>query len=443
MILTILLAKLIAKILNILNFGATTLPGKVALRLRYNILNRLSKGVKIICVTGTNGKTTTCALLEYALKAQGLSYFVNKSGANMISGVATAFLMNCNALGRCRREYAILECDENSLPEISRYIDASIIAVTNIFRDQLDRYGEIDSALNSIIYGINNMPCALLLLNSDCPITYSISEKCENDILTFGINADFKQEGVKEGRFCPICKSELIYKSEVYAQLGSYFCPRCAFKRVFPDVYVENISFSAPLGATFSICDKYSKEPASTMLGGIYNIYNYCCAKAVLKALGIDKEGILGGFSGAFGRMERFMCGNKELLLLLVKNPVGFSNCINTAEKMKGNLNLVFALNDNDADGRDVSWIWDVSFEKLKGEAHKAYTIGTRSYDMALRLKYDGITADKAIDGEDYKSLIELIEKSENDFVVFANYTSMMHMRKFFVQAFGGREFWE
>ena len=182
MIFTILISKLIAKALNLLNFGATTLPGRVALRLKIDILNRLSKGVKIICVTGTNGKTTTCALLEYALNKKGLSYFINKSGANMLSGVATAFIMNCNLLGKCKREYAILECDENSFPEISRYLDASIVGVTNIFRDQLDRYGELDSALNSIISAVGNLPKADIVLNADCPLTYSISKHCENHL---------------------------------------------------------------------------------------------------------------------------------------------------------------------------------------------------------------------------------------------------------------------
>ena len=443
MLLIILLSKLIAAVLHFFGSGATTLPGRIALELKYNILNRLSRGAEIICVTGTNGKTTTCALLEHALESQGLSYFINKSGANMISGVATAFIMNCNLLGKCRKKYAILECDENSLPEISRYIDARIIAVTNLFRDQLDRYGEIDSALNSIIAGINNMPESLLILNADCPITYSISEKCDNQILTFGINASFSQNAVADSRFCPICKNELAYNSRVYAQLGDYYCKRCGYKRVYPDVFISDISEQENGGYSFFINENGINELSKTTLGGIYNVYNLCCAATVLKALGIYKSGVFDGFSGAFGRMERFYFNSNEILLLLVKNPVGFSNCINYVSKLKDDFNLVFALNDNEADGCDVSWIWDTSFAPICCKGKRLYTTGKRSYDMALRLKYDGIKTDVAINGEDYNRLIKIIIEENESFVVFANYTSMMNMRKFFTEAFGGKEFWE
>ena len=360
----------------------------------------------------------------------------------MISGVATAFLMNCSIFGRCKKEYAILECDENSLPEISRYIDASIVAVTNVFRDQLDRYGELDSAFKAIISGINNMPEALLVLNADCPITYSIADKCENEIFTFGVDANCSQNAVSDSRFCPICGNELEYKSRVYAQLGNFSCPKCAYKRAHPELIISDINETDGV-CSFVVNQGSDAEPASTMLGGIYNVYNFACAAAVLSTLGLYECALLDDFSGAFGRMERFNCGDKKVLLMLVKNPVGFSNCISYASKLSGKHNLVFALNDNEADGCDVSWIWDTSFSFLEGVGENIITIGRRSFDMALRLKYDGINTALSIDGEDYCKLIELIRESKNDFVVFANYTSMMNMRKFFVEAFGGKEFWE
>ncbi len=352
---SIITAKFISKLLRFFNLGATTLPGRIALKMKYNILNTLSKGVEIICITGTNGKTTSCALVEHALKNEGYSYFINKSGANMISGVATSFIENSSVFGKCKKEYAILECDENSFPEISRYLDAEIVAVTNVFRDQLDRYGETETTLKTIVSATHNMPEAVLVLNADCPLTYSISEKCENEIITFGINADYKLKSADDNRFCPICKSELIYKSKVYAQLGNYYCPRCAFRRAYPDVCAEEITVLDDGSSEFFI-NGNKRELMSTSLGGIYNVYNYCCAYAILKTLGI-KSNSLNTFSGAFGRMERFSGDGFEVLMLLVKNPVGFSNCINFASKMSG-YNFVFALNDNEADGIDVSWIW-------------------------------------------------------------------------------------
>ncbi len=442
-IIAIITAKLILKIVRVFGGGATTLPGRVALKMKYNILNRLSKGVKIICITGTNGKTTTCALVEHAFRTLGFSYFINKSGANMISGVASSFIENSSVFGRCKKEYAILECDENSFPEISRYLDARVVAVTNIFRDQLDRYGETENTLNTVLSAIKNMPEATLVFNADCPLTYSLSEKCDNEIITFGVNADFEKSFAEDNRFCPVCKSELIYRSRVYAQLGNYFCPCCSFKRVYPDVCAENIVSLDDSSSRFFVSKKTQNEPVSISLGGIYNIYNYCCSVAILNTLGIDDNGALSSFSGAFGRMEKFLGDGFEILLLLVKNPVGFSNCVSYVSKMKGDFSLVFALNDNEADSTDVSWLWDVSFSKLRNPFCSFITIGKRSYDMALRLKYDGIQPSVMIDGEDYDRLVKTIKKQGKNTVVFANYTSMMNMRKRFVATFGGKEFWE
>lgn len=436
---SILIAKLTAKILHFLGKGATTLPGRIALYLKYNILNNLSSGVKIICVTGTNGKTTTCALIEHALKKQGVSYFINKSGANMITGVATAFVMNSTIFGKCKKDYAILECDENSLPMISRYIDADVVVVTNLFRDQLDRYGEISHTLNKIKEGIDNMPQAQLVLNADCPLTFSLSHYCSNKVSTFGINAAFHDNSLSDNRFCPFCNCELSYHSKVYAQLGNYYCPNCSYQRTKPNFLVTDIIDICEFSSSFVV----DGNLLQITLGGVYNIYNFCSAALALKILGFSDYSSLCTFSGAFGRMERFKNGTQNILLMLVKNPVGFSSCIKYASKIKGEIDIAFALNDNAADGKDVSWIWDSSLADLKVKNAFFYTVGTRSYDMALRLKYDSFFVTKAIDDEDYSNLIEIIKSSSRDFVVLANYTSMMNMRHLFIENFGGKEFWQ
>lgn len=436
---SIIVAKLTAKILHVLGKGATTLPGRVALYLKYNILNSLSKGVKIICVTGTNGKTTTCALIEHALKQQGVSYFINKSGANMITGVATAFVMNSSIFGKCKKNYAILECDENSLPMISRYIDADVVVVTNLFRDQLDRYGEISHTLNKIKEGIENMPQAVLVLNGDCPLTFSLSHHCSNKVLTFGINSGFQDDTVSDNRFCPFCNTELAYHSRVYAQLGNYYCPNCSYQRTKPNFLVTDIIDICEFSSSFVV----DGNLLQITLGGVYNIYNFCSAALALRTLGFGDYTPLCSFSGAFGRMERFKNGTQNILLMLVKNPVGFSSCIKYASKIKGEIDIAFALNDNAADGKDVSWIWDSSLADLKVKNAFFYTVGTRSYDMALRLKYDSFSVVKALENEDYKNLIDIIRHSTRDFVVLANYTSMMNMRHLFIENFGGKEFWQ
>ena len=433
MIIAIITAKIIAFFLHLFNKGATTLPGKIALKMKYNILTKLSRGVKIICVTGTNGKTTTCALIAHALKSGGFSYFINGSGANMLSGVTTSFIMNSTLTGRCKKEFAILECDENSLPLISRYIDAEIVAVTNIFRDQLDRYGEISHTLCAIKNGIENMPGATLILNADDPVSFSLSS-LKNKCVTFGVNADLKRSAISDGRYCPVCKSELKYKSRTFAQLGGFYCTKCNYRRRTPDYEINDISNN---------CFMIDGRLYSTSLKGAYNLYNFCAAYAVLSQLKAGDVNALCSFSGAFGRMESFKNGSKTIVLLLVKNPVGLSECIRFVSSVKGEIDIAFALNDNEADGKDVSWIWDSDFTPLLSKNASVTTLGKRSADMALRLKYDSIIADNILDGEAYRELIKIIKSIEKDYIVFASYTAMMNMRHLFISEFGGHDFWK
>lgn len=439
MIIALIISKLVAKVLRLFGKGATTLPGKIALALKYNILNPLSKNVHIICVTGTNGKTTTCALIEHILQKQEKSYFINKSGANMLTGVTTSFVMNSSIFGRCRKDYAILECDENSMPLISRYIDAEIVVVTNVFRDQLDRYGEIDYTLSKIKQGIDYMPDSVLVLNTDCPLTYSLSQTCKNNVVTFGINGNITNDFVSDNTYCPICSSPLVYSSRVYAQLGGFYCKQCGYSRTTPKFQVEEITSTNSQNSRFVL----NNQQIHLSIGGIYNIYNALAAIAALDCLMINGTEDISTFTGAFGRMEKFKTKNGYALLLLVKNPVGLSNCIEYVSNEFGKINAVFVLNDNPADSTDVSWIWDSSFSQLKGVINSSITMGIRAYDMALRLKYDDIIVDRIIDGEDYQRLIELINSDSENYVVFSTYTAMLKMRHDFVDAFGGKEFWE
>ncbi len=434
---TLLVAKVTAAILNLLGRGATSLPGKIAVSLKSDILSVLAKGVHIICVTGTNGKTTTCALIEQGLKSNAKSYFVNRGGANMLGGIVSAFIANSGVFGKCKKDFAVLECDENSFPIIARYIDADCIAVTNIFRDQLDRYGEVGTTLSKIRNAVELMPDATLCLNADCPLTYSLSLHCQNKAVTYGVGADLKNRIIVDNRFCPKCGNVLDYRCVVYSQLGDYVCRNCGFSRPTPDYCITDIMELDGLGSRFMI----NSHLVRLSLGGIYNVYNYCAAVCVLGVFGINNVGAVCDYGGAFGRMEHFKCGSRDLLLMLVKNPVGLSSCINYVSKMQGNPAIVFALNDNAADGRDVSWIWDASFYPLS-DFDEFYTVGKRSLDMAVRLKYDGIRC-AALDGECYGRLTDIIKSSDKNFVIMSTYTSMMNMRPDFVSNFGGKEFWK
>ncbi|MBR3149571.1 MAG: DUF1727 domain-containing protein [Eubacterium sp.] len=437
----ILSARITSFFLRLFGKGATTLPGRAALFFKYDILTKLSQSVRVICVTGTNGKTTTCALLNYALENADKSCFINKSGANMLSGVTTAFVLNSTLFGRCKKDFAILECDENSLPLISRYLDAEVLAVTNVFRDQLDRYGEVTHTLGAIENSIRNMPCATLALNADCPLTYSLS-RFDNDTVTFGVNGNFGGVDISEARYCPVCSAELLYDSRVFAHLGKYRCKRCGYSRKNADYEAENITLLGENGSEFTLKANGTNTPVSLTLGGIYNVYNYICAAAVLDVLGVGSASSLCGFEGAFGRTEYFRNDKTSVLLMLVKNPVGFSSCASYASKIKGADSIIIAINDNAADGRDVSWLWDSDIDCLSSVNARFYTFGLRAWDMTLRLKYGGIDVCETLDGEDMSKLMKIV-KSSRYTIVLANYTSMMKIRKSLRRYFGGKEFWE
>jgi len=358
----------------------------------------------------------------------------------MLTGVTTSFIENSTLFGRCKKDFAVLECDENSLPLISRYLDAEVLAVTNIFRDQLDRYGEVTHTLSVIKNGADNMPAACLVLNADCPLTNSLADSHRH--IKYGLDADFGEIDISEARYCPRCENVLTYDKKVFSHLGTYRCNRCGYQRGNTDVAATDIKLFGENGSEFTLVTDGDSIPCRTSLGGVYNIYNYICAVSVLKAVDINDFSLLSDFDGAFGRMEVFKGGGKKVLLLLVKNPVGLSSCVSYASRIHGTDALVLALNDNAADGRDVSWIWDSDIEPLKSMGCGFYTFGTRAYDMTLRLKYSYIPVKQTLTGEDTASLFEVIDSGKNT-VIMANYTAMMKIRKALRHRFGGKDFWE
>lgn len=436
MIITIIiaLARLCEKLLRLFGRGATSFPGKLALFLKKDILKSLSRGVRIIAVTGTNGKTTTCAMIESALKKAGVSCFLNRSGANLITGVTAAFIANCNLFGRCRYDCAVLECDENALKKISLYIDAQILVVTNIFRDQLDRYGEVSSTLAAIREGAGNMKNALLVLNADDPLTFSLS-RLGNPYVSFGISKRLSLGGRGESEFCPFCGTAYEYAFRTYSQLGGFYCPSCGYARETPDYSAEEVFLQDPDTSSFFAVFRGKAALVSVNLGGIYNVYNALAAAAALREFGVglsDVENALSEFGGAFGRMERF----ENVRMLLVKNPAGFTQTVNYIKPLAVH-NLIFVLNDNDADGKDVSWIWDAQID-IGDHVENVYAFGIRSGDMALRLKYAGIQAKIIKNYDEFKKIT-----SQPDTVIIPTYTAMMALRPYFAHRSGKKEFWQ
>lgn len=453
-LLSCIVCRLVTFILHKLGRGATTLPGRVALKVKRNVLSDLSKNVKVIIVTGTNGKTTSCRIIEEGLKTAGKTYFINKSGANLITGITASFIMNSTITGKATKEYAIVECDENAFREVSRYIRADVILVTNVFRDQLDRYGEVTHTLNAIKQSVMNLPNAVVCLNADCSLTYSMSREIPNKIITYGVNVPFdknaKEPEISDAKYCIFCKHEYKYSYHTYGHLGGFKCENCGYERVNPDFSVTSVEELKPNSSIVVTDFNGDKNLTKINIGGAYNVYNAVGCAAGLFALGIGMNTIykaLENFNGAFGRMEQFDSGDNKINVILVKNPAGFSQTMSFLSSIKDDFTLIMSLNDNAADGRDISWIWDVDFGGIfeKSNVKEIYVSGKRCYDMAVRVKYEGVTEDriKVIENEDYNKLVDIAVSQGRDVYIVPTYTSMMTMRPVIAKRLGGKEFWE
>lgn len=452
--LSCLVCRFVHFILHKMGRGATTMPGRVALKVKRNVLSDLSKNVKVIIVTGTNGKTTSCRIIEEGLKKAGKTYFINKSGANLITGITSSFIMNSTVTGKNKYEYAIVECDENAFREVSRYIHCDVVLVTNVFRDQLDRYGEVTHTLNAIKESIKNLPDAVICLDADCSLTYSISRDVNNKIVTFGVDVPFDENAkapeISDAKYCIFCKHEYDYTYHTFGHLGGFVCKNCGYKRPIPDFAVTEIHELAQNHSVVSANFNSDNRLVKINIGGAYNIYNAIGCAAGLSCLDIDTDTIISAldtFNGAFGRMEQFNAGDHKVNIILVKNPAGFTQTMNFIKSVKDDFTLVLSLNDNAADGRDVSWIWDVDFAGIfeKDNVKELYVTGKRCYDMAVRVKYEGVGGRKinVIENEDYNKLADLAQNSERDVYIVPTYTSMMTMRPVIAKRLGGKDFWE
>ena len=433
--------------------GGTDLPGRIALKLCPDLLGRLAKDVTAIVVTGTNGKTTTSRMIEQALSDSGISFFANQSGANLMGGVTTEFACHSGILsGKCRYPYALIESDEGAFPSITKNIKPKQIVVTNFFRDQLDRYGEVSHTVNKIRTGIANCPEATLCLNADDSLCASLAEDVPNPVIFFGVNTPVYKEqvhDVSDAPYCIHCKSEYVYDYITYGHLGGYRCPKCGYSRPVPDVAVTAVKSSDAECSAIEITTDGRTLPAVVNLPGGYNIYNAVACMAAAKGLGLDlqltAEG-LARFRCGFGRMEKFEINGTPVRMILIKNPAGCNQVLNFLTNTQGKLVFAAALNDRAQDGRDISWIWDVDFEKLLSlgdDLEAVYVSGIRAEDMALRFKYAGIPGEKLHLEKDYDRLMEQMTAQPNPVYLMPTYTAMLHMRDRISRKYGFKEYWE
>lgn len=451
-ILAVLVCKLSRALIRLLGRGGTAFPGRMALKICPDVLSALSNGVRTILITGTNGKTTSARMIEQAFIDQKRSYLSNKSGANLISGITAEFAMNSSITGHCKKEYAVIECDEAASKTVLKYLKPEVIVATNVFRDQLDRYGEITHTLNNIIEGISHSPESLLCLNADCSLISSIPEHVPNPVVFFGINvplADADSKELSDASHCIHCKTEYEYDYHTYGHLGGFRCPKCGYSRPTPQYAVTEIS-ALDVDSSSVNMDLNGRELFLHInLPAVYNIYNAAGAAAALDAFGFQRAEIasaLASFDCGFGRMEKFDLEGRPGRMMLVKNPAGCNQVMRYLAALPDDAMFVVCLNDNDADGTDISWIWDADFERLSTMGERLDQVlvsGVRAEDMLLRLKYAGVPEERMTLVHDYGELIERMCKSEHRVFIMPTYTAMLDLRSQLQKRLGGKEFWE
>lgn len=429
------------------------MPGRIALKICPDLLGRLAEGVTTVIVTGTNGKTTTSRMIEQAMTESGISFFANKTGANLLSGVTAEFAANSGTLsGKCRFPYALIEADEAAFKQISTFVDAKTVVVTNVFRDQLDRYGEVTHTLDNIRIGISHSPNAVLCLNADDSLSASLRESAENPVIFYGVNTPIYSSRVSEvsdAPYCIHCKHEYVYDYVTYGHLGGYRCPNCGYQRPEPRIAVTQVLSSDAEQSRIVFGIDAQSYPASVNLPGGYNIYNAAACMAAGAAMGLKPETTvqsLSRFQCGFGRMEKFDIHGTPVRMILIKNPAGCNQVLNFLTNASTPAVFVACLNDKANDGRDVSWIWDVDFEKLLGMGEKlkaVYVSGIRAEDMALRFRYAGLPMEKLHVEKDYGKLMEQVTAQSDPVFVMPTYTAMLDLRDKISRTYGFKEYWE
>ncbi len=383
--------------------GGTSLPGKVLLRMQADAIAALAADLRdgAVVISATNGKTTTASLLSSILERGELHPVHNHAGANMAGGIATA-LLDASHDGRVDGDIGLFEVDEAWTQTIVDEIQPRVIVLANLFRDQLDRYGELETLADGWQRMIAGLPATTsVVLNADDPLLAGIAGGRANTVF-FGIEDDRYAEPVPrhaaDSKFCRRCGSALVYSAVQLGHLGKYACPNCDFARPQPSIAARSISMNGMRGSSIEIVTPTGSFRTEVPIPGLYNVYNAVAAAAAAHALEISPGAISAGLASAkavFGRVETIEIKGHNVALLLIKNPTGANEVLRTITAGDGQFDLWLALNDNIADGRDVSWIWDADFEMLTDQVRFVTCSGTRAEEMALRLAYAGIERER------------------------------------------------
>lgn len=443
------LARAVSALSGRAGHSGTTLPGRVVRVVDRDIIRNLAARLPqgSVLVSATNGKTTTCAMIAAIMERAGLRVARNSEGANLAAGVATALLRNASMTGRLQADLGLFEVDEGAFPAVAAQSSPRLVLLMNLFRDQLDRYGELEHIAAGWRDAVKSLAGdAQVVLNADDPLVAAMAGEGAEDNLCFGINdstaGGLVMQHASDSKYCPRCGSLFDYEVFFAGHLGKYCCPSCGNARPSPTVYADNISFDGMAGSEFDLVTPNGQTTVKIPLPGLYNVYNALAAATACTGLEIEIEHIREGlesFTAAFGRVEQLQIAGRKVCLLLVKNPAGFNEVVRTLLIEPGEKSLLLALNDKIADGRDISWIWDVDLEKLSGAVDAAICTGTRAEEMSMRLKYAGIDQERIRAQPDLKRALEQAlaqTPPDETLYVLPTYTAMLALRQAIHQHF-------
>jgi UDP-N-acetylmuramyl tripeptide synthase len=415
--------------------GGTTAPGRMLLKVAPGALERMAQELESgsLLVSATNGKTTTAAMIAACLERDGRPVVHNRAGSNMAWGVATALL----DAGREPRQLGLFEVDEAWLPSVAGQLEPRLLLLSNLFRDQLDRYGELELLADRWAELVGRLDGrARFVLNADDPLVADLGRGREG-VTYFGVEDDSQalpgMQHAADSKHCRNCGSAYAYDAIYLGHMGRYRCPNCGRERPAPSVAATRVRLDGMTGSQVMLTTPSGGLDLHLPLPGLYNVYNAVAAAATALELGVPRARVgeaLEGFGGAFGRVETIAMDGRRVSILLVKNPAGANEVLRTLTLEDGGLDLWLALNDRIADGRDVSWIWDADFEVLAGRVRRATCTGTRAEEMALRLKYAGIDAQLAVDRDLERSLDAAVAGAGGErLYALPTYTALLELR--------------
>ena len=436
--------------------GGTTFPGELALRIDPRLLARMSArlGQGCVVVTGTNGKTTTSRMIASILRQGGLRPVHNRSGANLIEGVTSALLSSANLLGDPGGDIGLFEVDEATLPKAVAQARPRAVVVTNLFRDQLDRYGEIDYVASLWQSALASLPpSSTAILNADDPAVANLGLGLQARVLYYGVDdarcGSASLQQAADSQHCLACGARYRYRVAFYGHLGDYRCPACGASRPQPHVSARTLDLQGLAGTQVEAALPAGALSFRVNLPGLYNVYNALAALACCAALGMAPEVLRGGIeslSAAFGRIERVAVDGRQVLLALVKNPVGFTQVLHTLLLDQAPKHLLIVINDNLADGTDVSWLWDADLELLQGRVQSVVVSGTRAEDMLLRLRYALVDMERvSLEKDLSRALARGLANAGpgGTLYILPTYTAMLAMRQVMQERGYVGQFWE